>query len=83
MIRSLIDDDFTQLPCCVVAMNNKFRTENPPTGAPATKLYSTLLVMGTRREAMWLTPNWAAPVPRASLMAVPLRHWTWMPYSSK
>lgn len=29
MIRSLIDDDFTQLPCCVVAMNNKFRTENP------------------------------------------------------
>ena len=54
-----------------------------PTWAPATKLYSTLLVMGTRREAMWLTPSWAAPVPRASLMAVPLRHWTWMPYSSK
>lgn len=29
MIRSLIDEDFTQIPCCVVAMNNKFRTENP------------------------------------------------------
>ena len=27
---------------------------------------------------MWLTPSWAAPVPRASLMAVPLRHWTWI-----
>lgn len=28
-IRSLVDDDFQNVPCCVLAMSNQFRNENP------------------------------------------------------
>lgn len=49
LVRSLLDDDFAKEPCCVLAMNKKFVSENPITSQKITDC--------VRQASKWMEEN--------------------------
>lgn len=49
MIRSLIDEDFQDTPCCVLAMNNTFLAENP--------IMAEKMVECVKKASEWMRNN--------------------------
>ena len=48
-VRSLLDDDFAQEPCCVIVMNKQFVKENPITAAK--------MASAVKRAHTWMREN--------------------------
>lgn len=49
MIRSLLDEDFSEEPCCVVAMNNEFLEANP--------IHAKKIVECLKKASEWMRNN--------------------------
>ncbi|MDO4265839.1 MAG: ABC transporter substrate-binding protein [Eubacteriales bacterium] len=48
-VRSLVDDDFSDLPCCIIAMNDTFINENP--------VISKKVVQAIQKAHSWMREN--------------------------